>query len=521
MHPLNEIIEEIKKDPSKNLEELKLKIARKYRLDSLPANSEILACLTEEDSNILAPLLMRKPVRTISGIAVVAVMTKPSPCPGKCIYCPRGENAPQSYTGKEPATLRAKRANYDPYLQVTDRLKQLEQIGHPIDKVELIVMGGTFPAQPEEYQKWFIKRCIEAMNHYRKERPMKEVDWEKVQQDNERGIIRNTGITIETRPDYAKEEHVDNMLEMGVTRVELGVQTIYNDIYERVRRGHTVEDVIKATQVLRDAGMKVGYHIMPGLFSEPRRDIKMFKKIFQEDRFKPDFIKIYPTLVIEGTELYELWRKGEYSPYSDEEALKLICEVKKMMPKWIRTMRIQRDVPSYLVEAGVKKSDLGDLVYKRLKEEKIRCKCIRCRDIGHLAYKEGVKLSDNLEILKEEYSASGGMEYFLSIEDRDNDALIAYLRLRFPSEEAHRLEVDENTSLIRELRVLGPLVPLGERRRNAEQHKGWGETLLRKAEEISRENGFSKLLITSAIGTRYYYRRFGYERIGPYMGKII
>jgi elongator complex protein 3 len=522
MQAIQEIIEEIKRNPSKKIGKIKVEVARKYGLKGIPTNSEILAEVKEEDLPVLGPILMRKPVRTISGIAIVAVMARPYPCPGECIYCPVGEDVPQSYTGREPAALRAKRANYDPYLQVIDRLRQLSQIGHPIDKVELIVMGGTFTAQPRRYQEWFIKRCFEAMNTFptadlgETSTPLK-----KVQEENERAAVRNVGLTIETRPDFAKEEQVDAILRMGVTRVELGVQTLYDSVYERIKRGHIVRDVVEATRIAKDAGLKVGYHMMPGLFSGFEEDLKIFGRLFKDEGFRPDFLKIYPTLVIKGTYLYELWKRGEFQPYSDEEALELIGEIKKTMPKWVRTMRIQRDIPSSLIEAGVKKSDLGDLVYRRLRKEGLRCRCIRCRDIGHLMYKEGIEMGNKIEIVDEKYEASEGIEHFLSVEDTKNDALIAYLRLRFPSKKAHRQEVREGTALVRELRVLGPMVPIGERAERAEQHRGWGEALLRRAEDISREHGMKNVLITSAVGTREYYRRRGYRRNGPYMGKSI
>ncbi|MEE8402156.1 MAG: tRNA uridine(34) 5-carboxymethylaminomethyl modification radical SAM/GNAT enzyme Elp3, partial [Candidatus Hydrothermarchaeaceae archaeon] len=299
--------------------------------------------------------------------------------------------------------------------------------------------------------------------------------------------------------------HVNRMLEYGVTRVELGVQTLKDSVYAKVKRGHSVEDVINATKMLRDAGLKVGYHMMPGLFSDFDEDLDMFRTLFNNERFRPDFLKIYPTLVIEGTRLYELWKKGEYQPYGDDEAVELIYEIKRLMPKWVRTMRIQRDIPKRLIAAGVKRGDIGAIVHKRLDGS---CRCIRCRDVGHLAYGGKNIDSGNAEILTEKYTAGGGTEYFISVEDTKNDALIAYLRLRLGS-----------CAVIRELRVLGPMVPLGGRIDGAEQHKGWGSMLLGKAEEICTKDGRERILVTSAIGTRDYYRRHGYTRHGPYMEK--
>ncbi|MFQ5975197.1 MAG: tRNA uridine(34) 5-carboxymethylaminomethyl modification radical SAM/GNAT enzyme Elp3 [Candidatus Hydrothermarchaeales archaeon] len=506
----------------KEVNNIKRRVSRELRLKKIPTNAEILELVTAEERSILEPLLRKKPVRTISGIATVAVMSRPFPCPhGRCTYCPVGEDSPQSYTGREPATLRAKRAGYDPYMQVHDRLNQLKKVGHPLDKVELIVMGGTFNSQPFEYKDRFVRRCLDAMNGFLDEMD-KSKDLEEAQRINETAKVRNVGITFETRPDWAKEGHVDEMLDFGVTRVELGVQTLSDSIYEKIERGHTIKDVEEATRILKDSGLKVGYHMMPGLFTDFEGDLEVFKSIFNDGGFMPDVIKLYPTLVIKGTGLYKLWKNGDFTPYTDEEAIELIVEIKKMMPKWVRTMRIQRDIPSHLIEAGVKKSNLGELVYKKLKDEGLTCSCIRCRDIGHLSYKDGIEADfDNLEILVEKYRSSEGIEHFVSIEDTGNKALIGYLKLRFPSKKAHREEVTSNSSIIRELRILGQATPIGTVLDDAEQHKGLGAKLIQKAEEISIKNGKSNLLITSAIGVREYYKKFGYFRVGPYMGKIL
>ncbi len=345
------------------------------------------------------------------------------------------------------------------------------------------------------------------------------VTLEQAQKLNEKAKVRNVGMTLETRPDFAKREHVDTMLELGVTRVELGVQTLSDEVYKKINRGHNVADVVEATQVLKDAGLKVCYHMMPGLFSSFEEDLRMFRELFSDARFKPDMLKIYPALVVKGTGLYELWKQGEFTPYNDEEALALISEMKKMLPQWVRTMRIQRDIPAQLIEAGVRKGDLGELVYRRLKEQNARCRCIRCRDVGHRTYREGIEIKEGeIEIKHESYRASNGEEHFLSAEHEASDSLIAYLRLRFPSESAYRDEV-KDAALVRELRVLGQSVPVGARSELAEQHRGWGETLLKRAEELAVRRGFKRILITSAIGTREYYRRFGYSKTGPYMGK--
>lgn len=505
---LDEIIAGLKE--GKDITSLKKGAAKKHGLPKIPTNPEILAAASRKDRRLLVPLLRKKPVRTLSGIAVVAVMARPHPCPGRCLYCPQGEGFPKSYTGREPAAMRAKRSNFDPYLQVTDRLTQLKQIGHSVDKAELIIMGGTFNAQQREYQEWFVKRCLEAMNNFGQR---KEGSSQNAQRLNEKATVRNVGITLETRPDYCKEENVDEMLKLGVTRVELGVQSIVEGVYKKVERGHTLGDVSEATRIARDAGLKVGYHMMPGLFAGYEEDLRQFRELFSNPSYKPDFLKIYPTLVIKGTGIYEMWRRGEYEPYGDEEALELLVEIKKLLPKWTRTMRIQRDIPSCLIEAGVKKGDLGAKVYRRVRD----CKCIRCREAGHKGCADAVNW-DEMRILDEKYNASGGEEHFISAEDTGRDVLLAYLRLRFPSPETHRRELT-GSAVVRELRVLGRALPLGARDDREEQHQGMGKELLAKAEETASAAGYTRLLITSAIGTREYYRKLRYRKIGPYMGK--
>ncbi len=503
----------------KDKEELQIfkkKIAKKYKLARIPSDYEILKAIPEDKRQEINQILKKKPVRSISGVVVVAVMTR-GYCPGKCIYCPNYD-APKSYTGKEPAALRARAMNYDPYLQVKNRIEQLKNSGHVVDKVELIIMGGTFLADCLCYQEWFIRRCLDAITG------KNSLTIEEAQKYAEKSEIRVVGITFETRPDWCKENHVDRMLSYGATRVELGVQTLNDKVLKFVRRGHSVKDTIEATRILKDAGLKVNYHMMPGLFASFDEDIEMFKELFRNPEFRPDMLKIYPTLVLEHSGLYELWRKGKFTPLSDEEAVELIVEVKKILPRWVRVQRIQRDIPANLIVAGVRKSNLGQLVEMRLKKLGIKCKCIRCREVGHKYLKEGV-LPDpkNVRLLREDYEASEGLEIFLSFEDTKNDILIGFLRLRKPSGYAHRKEVDERTMLVRELRVYGPVVALHENAKQYEwQHRGYGKALLGEAERIAREEfDAKKILITSGIGVREYYARLGYKKIGPYMGKIL
>lgn len=521
-----EIIKSLMRVPKPTREDtntIKIRVAGRLGLKRVLPNSVIMKHLRPTERRKLIPILRRKEIRTISGVTVIAVMSKPWPCPHKspCAYCPGGpsQGVPQSYTGHEPAAMRGIENNYDPYLQVQNRLKQLEAIGHKVDKTELIIMGGTFPSTPPEYQENFVKRSLEALLG------VETCSLEEAKKLAESSQIHNAGITVETRPDWSKAEHVDHMLSMGVTRVELGVQNVYDDLYSHVGRGHTVQDVAQATQVLKDSGLKVLYHLMPGLpGSNPERDLEGFKKVFTNPAFKPDMIKIYPCLVLRYTKTFEWWRNGEYSPYSTEDAVSIIAEIKKLVPRWIRIMRVQRDIPAPLVEAGVKKSNLRQLVLQRLNQEGARCRCIRCREVGHKSRRYHVVPDpEDVELHTTTEHASHGTDIFISAEDAENDTIAGYLRLRVPSKNAHRPEIlSPPSSIVRELHVCGPLVPVGQHSKSAWQHKGYGASLLSEAERISAEiYDKRKIVITSALGTKRYYMRFGYSHEGPYVSKML
>lgn len=514
---------EIPNPTKQDLDYVKVKTAGKYSLNKVPSNAEIILHLKSEESVKLLSILKRKVVRTISGVTVVAVMTRPFPCPHDqpCAYCPGGPTAgvPQSYTGYEPAALRGAQNDYDPYKQVRTRIEQLQAIGHKVDKVELIIMGGTFPSTPLEYQREFIKQCLNAIT----ETESSSLDDAKKVAETSR--IRNVGITVETRPDWAKEEQTNRMLLMGVTRVELGVQNIFDDIYARVNRGHRVKDVIEATRIMKDCGLKVVYHLMPGLpGSSFQRDIEGFRMIFTNPNFKPDMIKLYPCLVIKGTKIYDWWKRGDYQPYTTDEAAQLISELKKFVPPWVRIMRIQRDIPAKLIEAGVKLSNLRQIALEKLDSEGDRCRCIRCREVGHRWLKDKVKPDvEEIKIQTTREEASSGQELFISAEDPINDVLIGYVRLRIPSQKVTRPEIaNEKTAIVRELRVYGPMIPVGKHLTWAWQHKGYGRILLAEAERIAFED-FSrkKVVVTSALGTKQYYKQFGYTYDGPYVSKLL
>jgi elongator complex protein 3 len=415
--------------------------------------------------------------------------------------------------------MRGQQNAYDPYLQVKSRMEQLTAIGHRVDKIELILMGGTFPSTPLEYQTWFVQRCLDAVTG------KQSATLEEAKANAEKSRIRNVGITVETRPDWAKEPHVDAMLSMGVTRVELGVQNPDDEIYRLVSRTHSVADVAEATRIAKDAGLKVVYHLMPGMPGSNRvKDLEAFRQVFTDSRFKPDMVKIYPCLVLEGTKAHEWYRAGSYRPYSTEEAVALIAEVKKELPVWVRVMRVQRDIPAGLIVAGVDKSNLRQLVQRELAEHGERCNCIRCREVGHRMLIDDVKPDlDKAQIFTTRYAASEGTEVFLSAEDADAGVLVGYLRLRVPSAKAHRSEIKAaRSAIVRELHVYGPLVPVGKHLAKAWQHRGFGALLLSAAERVAREEyDAEKLLVISALGTKRYYARFGYVRDGVYVSKLL
>lgn len=470
---------------------------------------------------------LKRPTRVLSGVVVVAVMTKPFPCPhGRCIYCPGGPEygTPQSYIGNEPALMRGLQTNFDPYLQLHLRLRQYEMLGYVPSKVEIVVMGGTFTAMPLDYQEWFITNIYEAANRYPDPKPINLPSLEEAQLRNEIASIRIVGLTIETRPDWCKEKHVDAMLRFGATKVELGVQSIYDDVLKCIKRGHTVRDVIDATRILKDAGYKVAYHVMLGLpGSDLDKDAEMVEELFENPDFRPDMLKIYPTLVIEGTELYHMWKRGEYKALTDDEAIECMAKFYKSIPRWVRIIRIQRDIPAPLIVAGPKKANLRELVERKVLEMGIKINDIRFREVGRQMMYRGIT-PEHIEITKEIYEASKGVDIFLAAEDIKNNVLIGLLRLRIPSQWAHRPEINTKTAIVRELHVYGEQVPVGDRRDDCWQHKGWGSRLLKEAEEIARyEFGCTQILVLSGIGARRYYRKHGYKHLlgSPYMIKLL
>ncbi|MFC2056933.1 elongator complex protein 3 [Chloroflexota bacterium] len=485
---------------------------------------------------------MKKFTRTISGITPLAVMTLPMDCPGQCIYCPTFSATPQSYTPGSPVVLRARECSYDAGGQVELRLKILSQMGHPTDKIELIVMGGTFLACPEDYQYQFIKGCFDALNG------QESATLEEAKRLNETASHRCTGLCIETRPDWCRQEQVDRMLEFGATRVELGVQTLDDEIYKLVRRGHTLEDVAKATQLLKEHAFKVHYHWMPGLpGSTPEKDLELSEQLFSDTRFRPDGLKLYPTMVVEGTELEKWYQDGRYQPYSNDTMTNLVADIKSIVPKYVRISRVLRDIPSEYIVGGLRDS-LRDVVWQRMKQLGTECKCIRCREYGHRA-QAGWEIGEP-GMMRMDYQASEGREIFLSFED-DKETLFGLLRMRVqakplakPGHKTFQTKPDasledrfsqtkaidrlerkkhKNLALIRELHVYGAEVPLKQQNPTAVQHKGLGKALLAEAEKIaSEEFQAQQMVILSGVGAKEYYRsEFGYSPQEDYMVKSL
>ncbi|MER3407756.1 MAG: tRNA uridine(34) 5-carboxymethylaminomethyl modification radical SAM/GNAT enzyme Elp3 [Nitrososphaera sp.] len=495
--------------------------AAQYRLSTVPANQDIIRHLGP-DSLRYRKLLMVKPAKTASGVAVIAVMPKPYECPhGRCIYCPGGIefNTPLSYTGTEPATRAAQKFNFDPFHQVSSKLEQLQARGHDTGKSEIVVVGGTFPFMPAGYQRDFAKSCYDALNGFRSATLA-----EAMAANESSAANRCVGFTVETKPDYCKEPHVDLMLELGVTRVELGVQSLRDDVYRLVNRGHNIADVKDAFRIARDSGYKIVAHMMPGLpGSSPEKDVEDFERLFADESFRPDMLKVYPTLVLENTGLHRLHQSGRYFAYSDGDLVDLLVHMKKVVPPYVRIMRVQREIESADIVAGPKSGNLRQLVLAKLKERGLKCRCIRCREAG---LQKRHPAADDVELKRIDYTASGGQEVFLSFESKEdgNETILGFLRLRRVAS-PHRGEL-VNAAIVRELHVYGQAIGVGSAAdAGSLQHRGYGMKLMQEAERIAREEmeGVSKLAVISAVGTREYYKKqlVGYRQDGPYVSKVL
>lgn len=559
-----ELIEFVKSErPSKqDIAKKKVVLCKKHKMKKIPTDIEVLLRANTSDLRFVRKFLMTKPMRTGSGVAVVAIMSAPFRCPhGKCTYCPGGPGSvfgdvPQSYTGNEPATMRGIRNNYDAYLQVMNRLEQYVAIGQNPEKIELIIMGGTFPSFKRKYQEDFVRDALRAMNdfsenfYFNKAKGLEDLNVKKykkffelpgdiknktrtnsvmsklkrmkdadectlyrAQKVNETSKVRCIGMTIETKPDWGLLKQGNEMLKLGCTRVELGIQTLFDDALKDTHRGHTLQQSKDSIKTLKDLGFKLNFHMMPGYPGvSKKQDIWCFKELFFNQSYKPDMMKIYPTMVMPGTKLYLDFKQGKYEPLSTSEAAEIIAEGMRFVPRYCRIMRVQRDIPTKYSKAGVDKNNLRQLVDSLAKRKKIHIQDIKSREIGRS------KILEPIEFEVIEYASSDGNEFFLGLND-SNGMLLGFLRLRFISKNL-RKEFTENSAIVRELHVYGEAIGIGEESVQS-QHRGFGRKLMEKAEYIARTNAKDKMLIISGIGVREYYRKLGYKLEGPYMAKYL
>ncbi len=498
----------------------------------MPTNAEMLAFYRtrvergEESPNLNAETMMKKiKTRSNSGVAVVSLLTKEFPCPGRCVYCPTEAKMPKSYLSKEPAAARAFANDFDPYEQVTNRLNALVMNGHETDKIEMIIIGGTWSFYHPKYQEEFIAEVFRACNNFEqpkdKQTPKGAKSLALLQTENEIAGTRIIGLSIETRPDYITTVELERLRTLGVTRVELGVQHLDDAVLVLTKRDMKIAMVASATERLRNAGFKVVYHMMPNLpGSNPARDIEMFGELFSGGNFQPDMLKIYPCVVLEGSDLFDMWKRGEFISYSDEELMRVLVEVKKQVPKYVRIIRVVRDIPAPYIQAGSKVSNLRQWLLSDMKKNDWRCVCIRCREVRGC-----VCAPEKFPLTRTDYRTTTGREIFLSFEEENVGKLASFLRLRLPDNKGEEfkggaLDVLRGSALVRELHTYGRMVPIGGKGTQS-QHRGFGTRLLLEAERIAREAGYEKLAIISGVGVREYYKNRGYELEGTYMVKYL
>lgn len=559
----------------------------KYAIDVKPANRQVLHVLSRQhmgkfklpppssakmlrayrdlvaDGSVqpqpwLETLLVKRAVRTLSGVAPVHVMSAPLGCPANCLYCPNEPGMPKSYLSNQPGSMRAILNDFDPYKQVTMRLRALYENGHHPEKIEIIENGGTWTALPRRYRVWFMTRCYQAANdfapselgtrdfippknshlvvlnrlqkqpdHLLRESLRLQEDDEadllpalfEAQQINETAAYRIIGVTVETRPDWLAPEELIHLRNIGCTKLEIGVQSIDDVVLKMNNRGHGAEAVRVATQNLRDAGFKVAYHMMPGMFKATAEgDVKMFKTLFSDPAYKPDFLKVYPCVVVKEAPLYKLWERGEFVPYDAETLMDVLVRIKQTFPRYCRVARLVRDIPSESISGGNKITNLREVIQREVKKRGIQCQCIRCREIM------GEARAEELEMRDQVYETSGGEEHFLSFDSLNDDRLYAFLRLRLPKAKNETVNSCfpelRGAALIREVHTYGKLARLSNETEDAKaQHKGLGRQLMQRAEEIARDSGYKKIAVISGVGTREYYRKLGYTLEGTYMVK--
>ena len=534
-----EFLEILIKNPPKSgkqLEQMKYEFSAGTQLPTIQNRDLVVTAqkFKYELPPTLSKIIQKRSVRTISGVSPIGILTKPYACPGKCVYCPTEDRMPKSYMSNQPAAARAVRNKFHPYAQVANRITALEESGHPVSKLEVIVMGGTWSFLPKNYQSWYIKKVFDAANQGK---PAKNL--EEAQRINETTDKRVIGLTLETRPDFINERELVRMRKMGCTRVEIGVQTLDDEIQRYTKRGHDRRHVIRAMRMMKDFGFKVCFHLMPGLpGTTPEKDLVWLREVFENPDFCPDFVKIYPCVVLETAELKSWWEEGKYEPYDDETLIKLLLQFKTFVPPWTRIMRLMRDIPVDNILGGAKLSNLRQILKdqpKKLKEvvgdefyaehnlatRAWPCQCIRCREVGFKALEKGAATNITPVLTRRDYTASSGEEIFLSFESEDKAHLFALLRLRKPSGQKfkHFGSVLHDAALIREVHSYGSEISVGEGE-GLGQHRGLGRKLIIEAERIAKEEwGLKKMTIIAGVGTREYYRKFGYELKSTYMTK--
>lgn len=500
------------------LHRMKKQLARDHDV-GLPSNFKLQKAYAElikegwEGNPELQRLIRKRKVRTLSGVSVVTVLTKPYPCPGQCVFCPTEPGMPKSYLSNEPGAMRAVLDDFHPKDQVKTRLDSLRRQGHETEKIEMIVLGGTFSAYNRRYQNDFIRALYNACN------PSAGRSLEEAQQINESSAHKVIGLSLETRPDHITEEEIQNMRRLGCTKVQIGVQHINNEVLDLNKRGEKIEDTIKAIRLLKDAGLKIATHLMPNLpGSTPEMDLHMVKEFFENPDFKPDQLKIYPCVVTPFAELEQWWKEGRYEAYSDEVLMDLLIEMQRFLPEYVRVERLFRDIPGESILEGSQMTNMRQIIEDKMKKKGIVCRCIRCREIKGESYDAN---ATQLKVL--EFEASEGKEFFISFNDVERDRLCSLLRLRFPSMllkgEPHFIPELNGASVIREVHTYGAQVNTGLTRSDASQHAGLGRRMIEEAERITRAAGYSKIAIIAGVGTRNYYRKWGYELEGTYMTK--
>ena len=470
----------------------------------------------EEDPVLLAKIRM-KPIRTLSGVTTLTVLTKPHPCPGECVFCPTIEGMPQSYLPDEPGARRGLENEFDPYRQVASRLKALHDVGHPTEKIELLILGGSWSAYPKDYREWFLRRCFEAMNGENPLDDQGDVSLYDVQARNVNAEKRNVGLVIETRPDLINAEELKLLRKQGVTKIQIGIQSMNDEILEKNRRGHDSATTLKATALLREAGFKITAHWMPNLLgSTPDLDKEDFKRLWEENGVNPDELKIYPCQLLNSAPLYGIWQDGDYEPYDETTLLNLLADIKTMVPRYCRINRVIRDIPSTNVIEGSRNTSLRQDVAVEMARRGTKCECVRCREIREQRMEAGELVYDDFS-----YQAAGAEEHFLSYNTAD-DKLAGFLRLSLPNDD-NALDINDlkDAAIIREVHVYGQSLEVGTEQEGMAQHVGIGKALIAHAERIAKDHGYQKIAVIAAVGTRAYYAGRGFELGELYMVKPV